>query len=110
MAADCERGAFVTHGLDPQHQMLEDGADPRDAQPARWADVTLQNRADEPEIERRRLLAGDYGAFYRGMETAVRTGGPVPVSVESALAVMEVLELAQLSADLRRTIEVPATA
>jgi scyllo-inositol 2-dehydrogenase (NADP+) len=106
LAADCEGGAFVTHGFDPQEEMLGGGADPRAAQPARWADVTIQGPANLPETERRRLLPGNYGAFYAGMEAAVRTGVPVPVSVDSALAVMEILQLAEISARTRKTLTV----
>ena len=107
LAADCEGGGFVTHGFDPQEGMLREGAGGRDPQPERWAEVTVQGGANPPQRERRRLLPGDYPAFYEGMRAAMEASAPVPVSVQSALAVMELLELAQVSADQRRTVEVP---
>ena len=107
LAADCETGAFTTFGFDPQEGMLREGADARDPQPDRWGEVRVQDGGTAPQIERRRLTPGDYAAFYEGMRTAVETGAPVPVSVASALEVMQLLELAQLSADQRRTVEVP---
>jgi predicted dehydrogenase len=110
LAADGETGAFTTTGFDPQEGMLREGADACDPQPQRWGELRLQDGGGAPEVQRRQLVSGDYGAFYEGMRQAVATGARVPVSVESALAVMEILDLAQRSAEERRTVEVAATA
>lgn len=91
-------GAFVAHGLDPQENALRAGdvpgspgwglpPDGRHAQVVRGAEGV-----DVP------LVPGDYGAFYRAVAAAVRTGTAPPVAVEEAAYVLDVLAAAALSA------------
>ena len=35
---------------------------------------------------------GDYGGFYRGLATAIRHGGPVPVDPADAVDALELIE------------------
>ncbi|MDA0636881.1 oxidoreductase, partial [Nonomuraea sp. MCN248] len=41
---------------------------------------------------------GAYLDFYRGVESALRAGGPPPVTPDSAVAALEVIEAARRSA------------
>jgi scyllo-inositol 2-dehydrogenase (NADP+) len=43
-------------------------------------------------------LAGDYGAFYRGVADTVLTGAAPPVTIDDGIAVLEVLDAARRSA------------
>jgi predicted dehydrogenase len=91
-------GAYLKEGLDVQEERLRAGAAPDRA-----------GFGDEPEDrwgvlgagdERRRVRTetGDYLGFYRDVERALRTGGPAPVSPESAVAALTVIEAARRSA------------
>lgn len=91
-------GAFVAHGLDPQEAALRAGdvpgssgwGLPPDGRHA--AIVRGEASTDVP------LVPGDYGAFYRAVAAAVRTGTTPPVAVEEAAYVLDVLEAAAVSA------------
>ncbi|MBC2670730.1 oxidoreductase [Novosphingobium piscinae] len=98
-------GSWIKHGLDPQEgaslagrplDAPDWGTDPRPGQftPADPAAPPLPLPAPR----------GDYGAFWRGLVTALRAGGPNPVPVDEALAVMEVLDAVRRSAAESRTV------
>ena len=91
-------GAFESFGLDGQEDALAAGGDPRDPDwgtepPERWG--TLATDEGERAVE---SLRGDYPAFYRGVEHAVRTGGPPPVDPGDSTDGLRVIEGAARSA------------
>lgn len=91
-------GAFESFGLDGQEDALVAGVDPRDATwgtepPERWG--TLATNEGEHSVESPR---GDYPAFYRGVEHAIRTGGPPPVDPADSVDGLRVIEAAVRSA------------
>src|SRR5204862_236755 len=51
---------------------------------------------------------GDYLRFYAGVQHALATGAPPPVSAAEAVAMMDVLEAARVSARERRVVELHA--
>jgi predicted dehydrogenase len=91
-------GAFVSYGLDPQEDALVSGRTPRDgtswglAEPPRSGQLVRGSRASAVPT-----LPGDYPAFYAAVERAVRSGGPMPVGVEGAAYVLDVLAAARES-------------
>ncbi|GAA0492293.1 Gfo/Idh/MocA family protein [Microbacterium aurantiacum] len=90
------RGSFTTYGLDGQEPALAAGVVPGDAEYG----VTPEEgfgwlETDGPAgISRRRvpLERGDYPEFYRRAAAAVRGEGDLPVSLEEATAVVDILE------------------
>ncbi|WNI15680.1 Gfo/Idh/MocA family oxidoreductase [Actinacidiphila sp. ITFR-21] len=90
---------YVTYGLDPQEGALREGLRPGQgtgwgAEPeSSWGTLgTDGNARPVPSAP------GDYPAFYRGVEAALRDGGPPPVTALEAAATLEVIEAARLSA------------
>lgn len=92
------RGSFVSEGLDGQEPALAAGVRPGDP----GYGITPEAGYGTLEVEgpsglvRRRVPTerGDYPEFYRRAARAVRGEGAVPVAVEDALAVVEILEFA----------------
>jgi len=103
-------GAFVKHGMDPQEDALLAGAAPggpgwgREAE-AHWgrlgAGGTIRTIESQP---------GDYPRFYAGVAAALASGAPPPVTAAEAVAMMDVLEAARVSARERRVVAVDAAA
>lgn len=90
-------GTYITHGMDPQEEMLKVGMRPAD--PGYGVDsnpgALLVSRDDVEARSPLTTLAGDYQAFYRQLEVALCTGSAPPVTVSEALEVMELLTAAE---------------
>lgn len=91
------QGSFVKYGLDPQEAWLKAGEAPE----VRWgvddssALLTLdEGQGDETTLVGHELPceAGDYRAFYDGIAETLLRGTPPPVSAESAIETMALLE------------------
>ncbi len=98
------RAAYVKHGADPQEAALRRagklhvsgfGEDPRDA---------LGRLGAGDSVEEIPTDAGGYQRFYEGVVTALRTGGPPPVDPADAVAGLEIIEAARMSAMERRVV------
>jgi len=90
-------GAFTKWGLDVQEDVLRSGVAPGGpdwgVEPEeRWGTLGIDGQAHRAPTER-----GDYGAFYGGVARAIRGEGPSPVSVDDAIAMLEVIEAARSS-------------
>lgn len=87
------RAGFTTYGLDPTEAQLVAGARPgQEGFGRRTRDVDAVvgvNGGDERAVP---LLPGDYGAFYRGVASAITDGTPPPVDVRDSVAVIELIE------------------
>lgn len=88
------RAGYTSWGLDGQEPALLAGALPGDAgfgetPEERWGVVGAG--ADTRRVP---TLRGDYGAFYRGLAEALRTGGPLPVDPADAVAALRIIERA----------------
>ncbi|MDQ6635308.1 MAG: Gfo/Idh/MocA family oxidoreductase [Gemmatimonadota bacterium] len=88
------RGAYVKHGLDVQEAALRAGARPggpswgvEERDHWGWFGMAEERRHEPTE-------PGAYPAFYAGVECAIRTGAPPPVSVAEAVASLTVVEAA----------------
>jgi scyllo-inositol 2-dehydrogenase (NADP+) len=86
------RGGYVKNGLDPQEARLGAGGDPRAPD---WGEEDAEawgTLASEGSVTPVRTEPGRYPAFYAAVERAIRSGAPVPVSVDQAVAALEVIE------------------
>ena len=97
------KASYIKHGLDPQQGSLVAGGaisdsgfgiDPRPGH--------LVLPGGEEVIPP--TIAGDYRAFYSGLRDCLRGVAPVPVSASDAVAVMDMLALAEKSAKERREL------
>lgn len=90
--------AFVAYGLDPQETALRGGTAPGSEG---WGVHPDRRRAEYcrgDDVTRIDLVPGDYGAFYREVERAVRERSAPPVTVEEAAYVLDVIAAASRSA------------
>ncbi|MEH6628039.1 MAG: oxidoreductase [Motiliproteus sp.] len=101
-------GDFRKFGLDPQEARLIAGTQPIDEG---WAQ---ENREDfgtlyGPEgSETITSLCGGYQHYYQGVAEALRNGTANPVLAAEALAVIRIIELAEVSSREGRTLRVKA--
>lgn len=99
-------GAYVKVGMDVQEIGLREGLRPTEAgwgaEPEeRWG--TLSDGATSRKL---RTEIGGYHLFYAEVERAIRERGPAPVAIEDAIAGLEVIEAARLSAAELRVVSV----
>lgn len=87
------KASFIKHGID-----CRDGRDPHPGLMVMGDGVTKRVPA----------LRADERAFYAAVRDAIAGAAPNPVPPEEAIAVIDILELADRSAEERREIEVPA--
>jgi predicted dehydrogenase len=99
-------GGWTVRELDGQEAALRAGQDP--AQPGwgaepveHWGRLTTAEGSGPYEP-----VPGDWPAYYRGIEQALRTGGPPPVTADDGVAVLEVLDAARRSAAGGNVVEV----
>jgi predicted dehydrogenase len=98
--------AYEKFGLDVQERALNEGARPDDPDwgresPDRWG--RLSTGDDERTVE---TEPGAYEEFYRGVAATLRDGVPPPVDPTDSVAVLEIIEAAQESAQTKGVIEV----
>ncbi|HET7231251.1 MAG TPA: Gfo/Idh/MocA family oxidoreductase [Longimicrobium sp.] len=100
------RAAYVKHGLDVQEAILRSGGHPGGADwgaepPERWGRVGAGEEWTTVKTER-----GAYPAYYAGIAAALRDGTPPPVDPADAIAALEIIEAARLSAAGRGVVEI----
>jgi predicted dehydrogenase len=100
-----ERGAYVKYGLDIQEDALRAGRRPGEPSWGRepeecWGVLVLGDEKRPVPTE-----PGAYQRFYERLATALRDGSAPPVDPGEAVAALEVLDAARLSARERRVIE-----
>lgn len=89
-----DRAAYVTYGLDGQEDELRAGRTPQDTgfgvtPPGAYGEVgTPGDTCSEPTDQ------GRYQDFYPAVAAAIRGEGPPPVTLEDAIAGLEVIETA----------------
>ncbi|MEO8193708.1 MAG: Gfo/Idh/MocA family oxidoreductase [Gemmatimonadales bacterium] len=101
------RAAYVKYGLDVQEAALRDtrrldstgfGEDPRDA----WGHLGHGDETRQIPTE-----VGGYQRFYEGVVAALTSGAASPVDPADAVAGLEIIEAARLSAASRAVIATP---
>lgn len=109
-AAHGSGGSWIKHGLDPQEDALRSGLrpgsgdgwgqDPRPGVLLRVGDDgSVAEDASAP------ALRGDWPAYYAGVRDAIVRGGLPPVTGDSALLVMALIDAAQRSDAERREVD-----
>jgi predicted dehydrogenase len=100
------RGSFVKSGLDVQERQLRDGVNPQAVSfghepQAQWGQWTMGSSDTTAAVETER---GCWVQLYRLLTRSIESLGPVPVSLEEARDVMQVLEAARLSSTTGRRV------
>lgn len=92
-----DRAAYVKFGMDVQEAALRRGELPGADDWGRSSpeDDGLLGVGDD--VRRVATERGDYGAFYSAVVRAMRDGAPPPVSVDDAIATLEIIEAAKSS-------------
>lgn len=99
------RGSYLKNGLDSQEDQLKAGVRP--GQPGWAKNPPGVIREVDGELDLRgelTTLDGAYVEFYRALAASIQDGAPFPVSVEAAVSVAEILELARRSAEEGRRL------
>lgn len=100
------KASFVKHGLDAQEAFLAAGGKPGDIGYGRDPRPSALHRPGgtaQPVAAE----AGAYAKFYEGVRAALLGQAPLPVTAREALAVMDILEAAERSAQSGREIDLP---
>ncbi|MFG3285799.1 Gfo/Idh/MocA family oxidoreductase [Streptomyces sp. NPDC048111] len=102
---------FVKYGLDPQEAALREGRRPTSGEPwgleapSLWGRVGCGESPLSGGGNPLETVPGDYPAYYRAIEKALREGGEPPVTADEAAAALDVLEAARRSAREGVTVE-----
>jgi scyllo-inositol 2-dehydrogenase (NADP+) len=96
------RGVYEKDGVDPQEDALRLGGHPDDEgwgeePPESWGRLVTEI-AGMPVDGRVETAPGSYETYYALVRDAIRAGGPPPVSLAEAVAVLRVIESARESA------------
>jgi predicted dehydrogenase len=99
-------GSFIKFGMDTQEESLKRGEIPGSAG---WgADpkmgTLIAKKGDGFETREVPNIPGNYLGFYEGLRDAITRGGPVPVTAEEGLEVINVIETAEKSALARAEV------
>lgn len=99
------QGSYVKHGLDMQETALRAGAKLTGEWAADTSAGVLTLQAGQALAERPHpTLPGAYTAYYAQMRDAILHGAPVPVTAESAHAVISLIEAGIASAQQGRVV------
>ena len=98
------RGGYSCYGLDVQEAALRAGEVPGE----NWGAVAEENWGEYTNVDGVTspfpTTPGDYPAFYRGLERAIRGTGPVPVEPRDAAATLQIIEAARYSSTMHRVV------
>jgi scyllo-inositol 2-dehydrogenase (NADP+) len=101
-------GSYVKYGLDPQEEALMRGLTPTEMNwgqepKERWG--TLNTQIDGLHFEGKvETIAGSYRAYYQNIVDAIRERAELSVKPEEAKNTIRIIELAQQSAEEKRTV------
>jgi scyllo-inositol 2-dehydrogenase (NADP+) len=90
-----QRAAWVKEGVDVQEAALRGGADPRDPGFGRDAPERYGLLGAADDVRPVETRPGRYLAFYAGLADAIRAGAPPPVSLDDAIAGLEIIAAAR---------------
>ncbi|QHZ45574.1 MULTISPECIES: oxidoreductase [Bacillus] len=102
------KGSFIKYGIDGQEDALRAGKQPAGDD---WGKGVAENfgeltviDGDEVKQETIETLKGSYVTFYKQLASSILEGSKPPVSAEDGLAVIRIIEAAQKSSNLNKTI------
>lgn len=103
-----DKGSYVKHGLDPQENMLRSGMDHS------FADYGVEQYdfsgvlsiAHDGLVQSEKITSerGSYQSYYENIYNCLANGGEAPVSAESALNVIRIIDKAILSSRQKQTL------
>lgn len=96
--------AYVTYGLDGQEDELRTGRTPRDPGFGVTPAEQYGTLGAGPNTSQYPTLRGGYAEYYAAMAQALRGEAAIPVDPMDAIAALEIIEAARVSADEGRTI------
>jgi predicted dehydrogenase len=99
-----DRGMYLVEGLDVQEAALRAGERPGGADWGVAPEAAWGVIAAGPEERRVPTEPGRYAEFYAAMVRVLTEDAPVPVSIDDAIAGLEVLEAARRSAEDRAVV------
>ena len=99
-------GAYVKLGMDVQEGGLREGLRPDDSEWGREPEERWGILHDGISSKRIPTETGGYHRFYAELESAIRRGGPAPVDIQDAIAGLEVIEAARISAAEKRIVSI----
>lgn len=97
------KGSFVKYGLDTQEEVLKTGGRPGGAS---WGHDPSEGDLYLPGEPARKVQnqPGDYSLYYQAIRDALTQGGANPVPPQQAIQVMQLIELANQSAQQQREL------
>lgn len=103
-------GSLVKLGLDPQEDQLKQGVRPDSElfgveDKNQWGTLYLPSDHDSTVTATLRPEKGNYLGFYRDFAGAIRGDNANPVTIDEGAEVIRIIELAQQSAQLGKTIQ-----
>ncbi|MDE1463496.1 oxidoreductase [Spartinivicinus poritis] len=98
------KGSFVKYGLDPQEDQLKQGGGPASESWARELDAKHGMLFQEEKETIYPTLLGGYQHYFRNIAQAIMESKTVAVTVEQALAVIKIIQLAERSSAMGQTI------
>ncbi|PIQ24062.1 oxidoreductase [bacterium (Candidatus Blackallbacteria) CG17_big_fil_post_rev_8_21_14_2_50_48_46] len=101
-----ELGTYRKFGMDPQEERLKQGIQPLGDTWAAEAETAHGTLWFENSHETLPTWTGGYQNYYQALAQALENQGELPVTAQEALNVIYLLELAEQSAQLNKTLEV----
>lgn len=92
------KASYVKFGMDVQEDALRRGELPSSSSWGEEPEAAWGRVGTDEDFRLVRTERGSYGELYRELADALRTGGPVPVDPNDAVAVLEIIEAARQSA------------
>jgi predicted dehydrogenase len=101
-------GSYIKYGMDPQEEALRNGLLPgteewSTEQKEQWGSIRfrLHNLNCTGHLE---TTAGCYQKYYENLYDTIRNGAPLLVTPEQAVKVIQLIELANVSSQQKRTL------
>ncbi|MBU2988321.1 oxidoreductase [Psychrosphaera sp. B3R10] len=99
------KGSFVKSGFDPQEAQLKNGLRPTDSNYGVESPEQFGCLYTEESTEVISTKVGCYQRYYTGIANAIRVGGDNPVHPEGVVNVLKILELAEKSSLIGKTLK-----
>ena len=109
------KGSYIKYGLDPQEEQLITGVSPLAPAfgvepPANYGIEYISDELGQHcESKKLETITGCYAEFYSQLAYAISSGLTVPVSAIDGAKVVRLIELAMLSSEQGRTVDVDLT-
>ena len=99
------KGSFIKYGMDVQEEQLLNGMLPNHPDFGLEEEESFGTFYSGSGSGKITTETGCYCSYYSKIISAIKNGTPVPVSCEEAVNVMRILEIAELSSRMGRTVK-----